>query len=66
MGNRKQKDKLNFWLKMWSGLFKKFELEFGIWLRNKKGYFQSGRLREVVAMRELTVLGCVKAIGILH
>ena len=51
---------------MWSGLFKKFELEFGIWLRNKKGYFQSGRLREVVAVRELTVLGCVKAIGILH
>ena len=33
MGNRKQKDKLNFWLKMWSGSFKKFE--FGIWLRNK-------------------------------
>ena len=25
---------------MWSGLFKKFEFEFGIWLRNKTVIFK--------------------------
>ena len=61
-GNRKQKNMSNFWPKKWSWSLKKFEwwsLTREIlkqYLTEKQnGCLQSGRLREVVAMRELTV-----------
>ena len=60
--NRKQKNMSNFWPKKWSRSLKKIEW----WLRTREllkqyltekqnGCLRSGRLREVVAMRELTV-----------
>ena len=61
-GNRKQKNMSNFWPKNWSQSLKKFEqwsltreLLEQFLTEKQNGYLQSGRLREVVAMRELTV-----------
>ena len=61
-GHRKQKKMPDFWPETWSQPLKKFE-QWSItreflkqYLTEKQnGYLESGRLREVVAMRELTV-----------
>ena len=61
-GNRKQKNMCYFWPKMWSQSLKKFEgwlltreLLKQYLIEKQNGCLRSGRLREVVAMRELTV-----------
>ena len=62
-GNRKQKNMCNFWPKKWSRSLKKFEWRSLMrellkqYLTEKQnGCLRGGRLREVVAMREFTVL----------
>ena len=60
-GNRKQKNMLNFGPMKWSRSLKKFEWWaltrelLKQYLTEKQNGLRSGRLREVVAMRELTV-----------
>ena len=73
-GNRKQKNMSNFWPKKWSLSFKEFTvvLAYGrvfetvfVWetkrLFVKWSLTGGSRLREVVAMRELTVFFCLQA-----
>ena len=56
----------NFWPKSGRGRLRNLSSDRlresfwnSIWLRKQNGYLQSGRLREVVAMRELTVVAIV-------
>ena len=60
----------NFWPKKWSRSLKKFEwwsltreLLKQYFTRKQNGCLRSGRLREVVAMRELTVLQFSSFVG---